>query len=40
MINCDGLHTVEQASLGSFVGTVDDATMTKVCWAVSFALAC
>ncbi|HVE46142.1 MAG TPA: type II toxin-antitoxin system PemK/MazF family toxin [Acidimicrobiales bacterium] len=40
VINCDGLHTVDRSSLGSFVGTVDDDTMSKVCWAVSYALAC
>lgn len=40
VVNCDGLHTVEQSSLGSLVGTVDDATISKVCWAVSYALAC
>jgi len=40
VINCDGLHTVAQSSLGTFVGAVDDDTMSKVCWAVSYALGC
>lgn len=40
VINCDGLHTVTRSSLGSFVGSVDDDTMTKVCWAVSYAISC
>jgi mRNA-degrading endonuclease toxin of MazEF toxin-antitoxin module len=40
VINCDGLHTVTRSSLASFVGTVDDNTMSKVCWAVKYALGC
>ena len=40
VINCDGIHTVTQASLTSFVGTVDDDTMRAVCEAVSYALGC
>jgi len=40
VINCDGLHTVTQSSLTSRVGVVDDETMGKVCWAVSYALGC
>lgn len=40
VINCDGLHTVTQATLATFVGTVDDETMSRVCWAVSYALGC
>jgi mRNA interferase MazF len=40
VINCDGLHTVAQSTLASFVGAVDDDTMSKVCWAVSYALGC
>ncbi|MDQ6839362.1 MAG: type II toxin-antitoxin system PemK/MazF family toxin [Actinomycetota bacterium] len=40
VINCDGLHTVTQSSLATFVGAVDDDTMSKVCWAVSYALGC
>jgi len=39
-INCDGLHTVTRSSLATFVGAVDDDTMSKVCWAVSYALGC
>ncbi len=40
VINCDGLHTVTRSSLTTFVGAVDDDTMGKVCWAVSYALGC
>ena len=40
VINCDGLHTIGQASLTRQVGTVDDATMDNVCWAVGHAIGC
>ena len=40
VINCDGLHTVPQASLAGPVGDVGDDVMRRVCWAVSFALGC
>lgn len=40
VINCDGLHTVTQSSLTSRVGIVNDDTMGKVCWAISYALGC
>ena len=40
VINCDGLHTVTRSSLVTFVGGVDEDTMGKVCWAVSYALGC
>ena len=39
-INCDGAHTVSRSSLASFVRGVDDDTMSKVCWAVSYAQGC
>jgi mRNA interferase MazF len=40
VINCDGIHTVAQASLTTLVGRVGDEAMHKVCWAVSYALGC
>jgi mRNA interferase MazF len=40
VINCDGIHTVSQASLASHVGEVSDETMRRVCSAVSYALGC
>ncbi len=40
VINCDGLHTVGRALLTTFVGTVDDNTLGKVCWALTYALDC
>ena len=40
VINCDGLHTVTQASLTGPVGRIGDDVMRKVCSAVSYALGC
>lgn len=40
VINCDGLHTVEQASLTGPVGQVGADTMQRVCSAISYALGC
>jgi mRNA-degrading endonuclease toxin of MazEF toxin-antitoxin module len=40
VVNCDGLHTVPQASLTTLVGEVRDETMTNVCSAVAHALGC
>ena len=40
VINCDGLHTVPRTTLTRRVGAVDDDAMTRVCWAVSYALGC
>ncbi len=40
VINCDGLHTLTRSSLTSYIGTVDELTMGKVCSAVSYALGC
>jgi mRNA interferase MazF len=40
VINCDGLHTVAQPTLTTRVGEVDQATLARVCSAVSYALGC
>ncbi len=40
VINCDGLHTVEQASLTGPVGRVGGDTMQRVCTTISYALGC
>ena len=40
VINCDGLHTVTQASLTTRIGAVGDAVMGRVCTAISYALGC
>jgi mRNA interferase MazF len=39
-VNCDGLHTVTQASLTHPVGQLDDTTMQRVCSALNYALGC
>ena len=40
VINCDGLHTVTQASLTSRVGAVGEDVMNRVCSAILYALGC
>lgn len=40
VINCDGLHTVAQASLTGPVGRVDEDALLRVCSAISYALGC
>src|SRR5919204_3397296 len=40
VVNCDGLHTVPQASLTTYVGGVGDEAMRDVCSAVAYALGC
>ena len=40
VVNCDGIHTVAQASLAELVGSVDEFTMNRVCSAVGYALGC
>jgi mRNA interferase MazF len=40
VINCDGLHTVAQSSLTTYIGDVAGDTMRKVCGAVNYALGC
>jgi mRNA interferase MazF len=40
VVNCDGLHTVAQASLTGRLGQVGDDVMRRVCWAISYALGC
>ena len=40
VINCDGIHTVAQATLTGPIGEVGEDTMRKVCSAVSYALGC
>ena len=40
VINCDGLHTVAQASLTGPLGRVGEDVMDRVCAAVSYALGC
>lgn len=40
VINCDGIHTIAQSMLHSHVGSLDDETMSEVCWAIGYALSC
>lgn len=40
VINCDGIHTIGQATLTGPIGELDDETMRKVCAAVNYALGC
>ena len=40
VINCDGLHTVTQASLTGPFGRVGDDVMREVCSAISYGLGC
>jgi mRNA interferase MazF len=40
VVNCDGIHTVAQASLTTCVGSLSEATMGRVCSALSYALGC
>ncbi|MDZ7675313.1 MAG: type II toxin-antitoxin system PemK/MazF family toxin [Acidimicrobiales bacterium] len=40
VVNCDGLHTVAQATLTTCVGEVDEDMLERVCSAVSYALGC
>lgn len=40
VVNCDGLHTIAQTTLTARVSEVDEATMQRVCSAVSYALGC
>jgi mRNA-degrading endonuclease toxin of MazEF toxin-antitoxin module len=40
VINCDGIHTIDQRSLTARVGEIGEATMSRVCSAVGYALGC
>jgi len=40
VINCDGLHTIDQNSLKGPLGRVDDEVMQRVCTALSYAVGC
>ena len=40
VVNCDGLHTITSTSLTTYVGSVGEATMERVCSAISYALGC
>lgn len=39
-VNCDGIYTVPQTMLTEFVAVAGEATMRRVCAAVTYALGC
>lgn len=40
VVNCDGIHTIEQRLLTEPLGAVGEDTLRKVCSAVEYALGC
>ncbi len=40
VVNTDGLHTIAQTTLTTRVGRLDEATMSRICTAVTYALGC
>ena len=40
VVNCDAIHTVEQASLTGPIGELGDETVTEVCSAIHLAFGC
>jgi mRNA-degrading endonuclease toxin of MazEF toxin-antitoxin module len=40
VINCDGIHTVAQSALTSYIGSASGATLERVCAAINQALGC
>ena len=40
VINCDGIHTITQASLAAHIGVLAGDTMSSVCSAITYALGC
>ena len=40
VVNTDGLHTIAQTTLTTRVGQLDEATMSRICTAVTYALGC
>ncbi|HUJ64727.1 MAG TPA: type II toxin-antitoxin system PemK/MazF family toxin [Acidimicrobiales bacterium] len=40
VVNCDGIHTVEQASLTGPVGELEPETLVEICSAVSYGFGC
>ncbi len=40
VVNCDGIHTIEQASLTGPVGEVGHATLIQVCSAINYSFGC
>ena len=40
VVNCDGIHTLDQATLTGPIGDIGGEMMNKVCSALSYALGC
>jgi len=40
VVNCDGLHTIDQASLRGPIGVADEDVVHAVCAATAYALGC
>ncbi|MDA8185537.1 MAG: type II toxin-antitoxin system PemK/MazF family toxin [Actinomycetota bacterium] len=40
VVNCDGIHTIEQRALTGPLGAVAEDTMSDVCSAIGYALGC
>lgn len=40
VVNCDGIHTIPQASLTAHVGALSQETMYGVCSALAYAVGC
>lgn len=40
VINCDGIHTIEQSTLTGPIGDVGEDVMSEVCSALAYALGC
>lgn len=40
VVNCDGIHTIDQTSLTGPVGQVEEDTMSEVCSAINYAFGC
>jgi mRNA interferase MazF len=40
VVNCDGIHTVEQTSMSGPIGVVGPEVLGEVCSAINYALGC
>ncbi len=40
VVNCDGIHTIEQTLLSGPIGQIGEDTMSEVCSAIDYALGC
>lgn len=40
VVNCDGVHTIEQKNVKSRIGKLSEGEMQRICNAISYAFAC